>query len=248
MILITGDTHGDLSRFNKKELKKLRKGDALIICGDFGFVWDGSKNEQKLLKRLGKKKYSVLFVEGVHENFSELEKYETEQWCGGLTRKISGNLRQLMRGQVFDIDGKKIFAFGGGRSEENDSYLNDDDNEARLRWKQEIPTEEELAAGMKNLERCNFKVDYIVSYEPPAKISEFMELGKSDRSHVNTYLEKVREKTDFVRWFFGRHHINKLIPPKFQAVFDGVFDAGEMPRNIIFTKLKEREVNENGRV
>ena len=248
MILITGDTHGDLSRFNKKELKKLRKGDALIICGDFGFVWDGSKNEQKLLKRLGKKKYSVLFVEGVHENFSELEKYETEQWCGGLTRKISGNLRQLMRGQVFDIDGKKIFAFGGGRSEENDSYLNDDDNEARLRWKQEIPTEEELAAGMKNLERCNFKVDYIVSYEPPAKISEFMERGKSDRSHVNTYLEKVREKTDFVRWFFGRHHINKLIPPKFQAVFDGVFDAGEMPRNIIFTKLKEREVNENGRV
>lgn len=248
MILITGDTHGDLSRFNKKELKKLRKGDALIICGDFGFVWDGSKNEQKLLKRLGKKKYSVLFVEGVHENFSELEKYETEQWCGGLTRRISGNLRQLMRGQVFDIDGKKIFAFGGGRSEENDSYLNDDDNEARLRWKQEIPTEEELAAGMKNLERCSFKVDYIVSYEPPAKISEFMELGKSDRSHVNTYLEKVREKTDFVRWFFGRHHINKLIPPKFQAVFDGVFDAGEMPRNIIFTKLKEREVNENGRV
>ena len=248
MIFITGDTHGDLSRFNKKELKKLRKNDVLIICGDFGFVWDGSAAEQKLLKKLGKKKYCVLFVEGVHENFSELEKYETEQWCGGLTRKISGNLRQLMRGQVFNIDGKKIFTFGGGRSEENDSYLNDDDNEARLRWKQEIPTEEELAEGMRNLERYSFKVDYIVSYEPPAKISEFMELGKSDRSHVNTYLEKVREKTDFVRWFFGRHHVNKLIPPKFQAVFDGVFDAGEMPRNMIFTKLKEREVNENGRV
>ena len=248
MIFITGDTHGDLSRFKKKELKKLRKNDALIICGDFGFVWNGSEAEQKLLKWLGKRKYSVLFVEGVHENFAELEKYETEQWCGGLTRKISGNLRQLMRGQVFNICGKHIFTFGGGRSEENDSYLNDDDEEARLRWKQEIPTEEELDEGMRNLERYNFTVDYIVSYEPPAQISEFMELGKSDRSHVNTYLEQVREKTEFVRWFFGRHHTNKLIPPKFQAVFDGIFDAEETPRNTIFTKLKEREVTENGRV
>ena len=47
MILITGDTHGDLSRFKKKELKKLRKNDTLIICGDFGFVWNGSKTEQR---------------------------------------------------------------------------------------------------------------------------------------------------------------------------------------------------------
>ena len=249
MIFITGDTHGDLSRFKKKELKKLRKGDSLIICGDFGFVWDGSNSEQKLLKWLGNRKYNVLFVEGVHENFTQLEKYETELWCGGKTRKISGNLRQLMRGQVFEIESKRIFAFGGGRSEENDSYLNDDDNEARLRWKQEIPTEEELAEGMKNLERYAFTVDYIVSYEPPAKISEFMELGKSDRSHVNTYLEQVREKTDFIRWFFGRHHINKLIPPKFQAVFDGIFDADEMPGTTIFRKiLTEKEVTENGRV
>ena len=249
MIFITGDTHGDLSRFRKKELKKLRKNDTLIICGDFGFVWDGSKAEQKLLKWLGKRKYNVLFVEGVHENFSQLEKYEKELWCGGMTRRISGNLRQLMRGQVFDISGKRIFAFGGGRSEENDSYLNEDDNEARLRWKQEIPTEEELAEGMNNLEKCAFTVDYIVSYEPPAKISEFMELGKSDRSHVNTYLEQVREKTEFVRWFFGRHHINKLIPPKFQAVFDGIFDAEEQPRTAIFRKiLTEKEVTENGRI
>ena len=249
MILITGDTHGDVSRFKKKELKKLRKSDTLIICGDFGFVWNGSQAEQKLLKWLGKRKYTVLFVEGVHENFSELEKYPIERWCGGNTRRISGSLRQLMRGQVFDIDGKKIFAFGGGRSEDNDSYLTGDDDEARLRWKQEIPTEEELSEGMNNLEMCAFTVDYIVSYEPPAQISEFMELGKNDRSHVNTYLEQVREKTDFVRWFFGRHHINKLIPPKFQAVFDGIFDASETPKTPIFRKiLTEREVTENGRV
>ena len=80
MIFITGDTHGDMERFKKKELKRLRKNDFLIICGDFGFVWDGSKAEKKRLKKLGKKRYSVLFVEGVHENFKELEKYGVEYW------------------------------------------------------------------------------------------------------------------------------------------------------------------------
>ncbi len=223
MILITGDTHGDIERFKRKELKRLRKNDALIICGDFGFLWNGSKAEKKILKKLGKKRYSVLFVEGVHENFSQLNKYDTEYWCGGLTRHISGNLRQLMRGQVFEICNKRVFAFGGGRSDDNDPT--GDPAEAELRWRQELPTDEELSEGMANLERCGFKVDYIVSYEPPARISEFLQLGTTDRSHVNTYLEQVREKTEFSRWFFGRHHINKLIPPKFYALFDGIVDA-----------------------
>lgn len=236
MILITGDTHGDMTRFAKKPIKALKKNDSLIICGDFGFVWDGSRAEKSRLKHLGKRKYNTLFVEGVHENFEELQKYEVEEWCGGMTRKISGNLRQLLRGQVYEIDGKKVFAFGGGRSEENDAYLNPSDKTAEFRWRMEIPTDEELSEGVKNLEKHGFKVDYIVSYEPPAKISEFLNLGKTDRSHVNTYFEEIREKTDFSRWFFGRHHINMLIPPKYQALFDSIVNAEEEPKAVAVLK------------
>ena len=46
MICITGDMHADFSRFKNKKLKRLKKGDYLIICGDFGFIWDGSKKEK----------------------------------------------------------------------------------------------------------------------------------------------------------------------------------------------------------
>ena len=64
MIYVTGDIHADLDRFKGKEAKKLKKGDTLIVCGDFGFVWDGSKKEQQVLKWIGKRPYQVLFIEG----------------------------------------------------------------------------------------------------------------------------------------------------------------------------------------
>ena len=57
MVYITGDMHGDQNRFNTKEIKQLQPGDTLIICGDFGFIWNGSKKERKLysdfMKKLG---------------------------------------------------------------------------------------------------------------------------------------------------------------------------------------------------
>lgn len=72
MVYITGDTHGDLSMFKNPKLKKLTDDDILIICGDFGFLWDGSEKEKKAIQALCKKKYTICFVDGAHENFDML--------------------------------------------------------------------------------------------------------------------------------------------------------------------------------
>lgn len=224
MILVTGDLHGDTDRFNAPEIRRLKKGDALIITGDFGCIWSGDKKEQKKLKALGKHKFNTLFVEGVHENFELLEQYPIEEWCGGLTRKISGNLRQLMRGQYYKIAGKTVFTFGGGQSDENTSYIDIDDSD---RWIKELPSDEELKAGLKNLEAHDYKVDFIITYEPPAHIIEFIDIGVTNRNHINTYLDSILDKADFKMWYFGKRHINKLIPPRYQAVFDKVLTADD---------------------
>lgn len=121
MILITGDLHGELERFQDKQIKRLKKGDTLIVCGDFGFVWDHSQKEQKVLEKLGKKKYNILFVEGTHDNLSILSQYPEEQWNGGTVRRISGNLMKLERGSVYTVEGKTFFAFGGGESGDMDA-------------------------------------------------------------------------------------------------------------------------------
>ena len=56
MVFVPGDTHGDPERLSKSALKALNEGDTLIICGDFGFIWDKSKSEQKILKAFSKLK------------------------------------------------------------------------------------------------------------------------------------------------------------------------------------------------
>ena len=48
MIYITGDCHQDFQRFqthNFPEQFEMTKEDFVIICGDFGGIWDNSETE-----------------------------------------------------------------------------------------------------------------------------------------------------------------------------------------------------------
>ena len=122
MIYITGDCHQDFERFNLDvfpEQKEMTKDDCVIICGDFGGVWnrnEESSRESKLMDWLENRSFTTLFVDGNHENFDRLYAYPIEKWHGGKVHKIRPSVIHLMRGQVFEIDGKSIFAFGGASS------------------------------------------------------------------------------------------------------------------------------------
>ena len=61
MVYITGDLHGDLARLSAPDMRQVKKGDTLIVCGDFGFIWNGDRREKKILKRLGALPYTLLF-------------------------------------------------------------------------------------------------------------------------------------------------------------------------------------------
>ncbi len=115
MIYITGDIHGDMEALNERKLGAIKKGDKLIVTGDFGFIWDGSKEEQKRLEKLKKRKYDILFVEGAHENFELLHQYPEADLYLGKAHKIARNIYCLKRGEIYRIDGKSVLALGGGR-------------------------------------------------------------------------------------------------------------------------------------
>jgi len=219
LVYVTGDLHGDPARLKDPAMRKLKKGDTLLVCGDFGFLWDGSKAEQSMLKKLGKRKYNIAFVDGVHENFELLGQHPVSSWNNGRARQISGNLYHLMRGEIYTIEGKTFFTMGGGVSPDDDFRSVD---EARMRH--ETPSREELEHAAANLERVGGQLDYIITHEPPMRIKAFLQLKQQTRDTVeytglNTFFEEMAKCCKFTRWYFGSMHMDKFISNSHTAVF-----------------------------
>ena len=223
MVYVTGDTHGDPQRLSKSTLKMLNDGDTIIICGDFGFLWNNSKDEQKTLKALSRRKYNICFIDGTHENFDILNSYPVSQWNGGKVHAISDNIYHLMRGQIFEIDGLKIFTMGGGESADLDSRLEDNP------WlKYEIPSKDELIEGANNLEKADCKINVIITHEPSTKIKGFLTLGDNEPVRVtalNAYFDELTKCSEFDRWFFGSLHLDKYISNTYIGVHKAIVNA-----------------------
>lgn len=225
MIYITGDMHGDDARWYDRQLKQLKAGDTLLICGDFGYVWNGSKREKKDLEWLGSRPYAIGFLDGTHENFDLLNTYRQTVWNGGRVHRISGTLFHLIRGQIFTIEGQRFFVFGGGESPDKEIRL-----EQRSWWREELPSPAEMAEGAENLDEAGLKVDYILTHEPPSMVKSAVLLrsGHTDRvSKLNGYLEEIDRSCTFRHWYFGSIHEDRTITPKHTALFRKLIPAGE---------------------
>ena len=220
MIYITGDLHGEICRFDDSQIRKLKRGDTLIICGDFGFLWEGGAHEEKVLKKLGKKKYHIAFVDGTHENFDLLNQYPVTEWNGGKVHNISGNLYHLMRGQVYEIEGKKIFTFGGGTSTEKQMRI-----DAKKWWECEMPNLTEMHEGVDNLYNHQLKVDYIVTHEPSPRVRALRDNSSEDRTALEYYFEEIAKTVSYDKWFFGCLHMDRMITTKHYALFKEIMPA-----------------------
>lgn len=217
MIYVTGDTHGDYSRFRDPAFKKLHRGDTLIICGDFGFFWDGSRKEKSIIKKITGKGYTIAFLDGCHENFDILESFPITEWNGGKARIIDKNLVHLMRGQIYTVEGKKIFTFGGGHSQDFD-FRRGSENW----WKREKPSHEEIIEAIDNLKRHGNTIDYVITHEPPVSLKDCLNVDVLQRLEVHALFEDIIKTCSYQKWFFGKCHIDKHIPIKFFAVFNNV--------------------------
>ena len=97
-----------------------------------------NKEETMLLDWLDCKSFTTLFVDGNHENFDRLYDYPVENWHGGKVHKIRPSVIHLMRGQVFDIDDRSIFTFGGASSHDIDGGILEPDDPDYKKKKKEL--------------------------------------------------------------------------------------------------------------
>lgn len=142
-VYVTGDVHGRAeygsSRFAFKNWplgRTLTRDDAVIVAGDFGFVWDGSNAEKYWLDWLESKPWTTCFVDGNHENHQMLGELPVRERNGGLVHEARPHVLHLMRGEVYDIDGLTVLTMGGAAS--NDRQYR---KEGRSWWPEEMPSE-----------------------------------------------------------------------------------------------------------
>ena len=250
MIFITGDCHADWSRFSQRRFiqqNELTRNDYVIVCGDFG-IWHDTKEERYWLDWLSKKQFTILFVDGNHENFDRLNsgEFQLVDFLDGKAHKIRDNIYHLLRGYVFNINGKTVFAFGGAASHDIDDgildekdYDNKEDFSKLVKhyrkerkcfrinhvswWKEEMPSPQEMELGRINLEKNNNKVDYIITHCCPQEIASIFSRGFYKPDTLTTFFNDVATTVDFDKWFFGHYHDDLYILDKYIMLYEQIY-------------------------
>lgn len=204
-LYVTGDIHRAKERFTNPAyglFGKLGPGDAVIVCGDFQFLFDGEREkEEAVLDELAALPFEIWFCDGNHEHFPRLNAFPKEWWNGGTVHRIRPGIIHLMRGQVYELYQKTFFVMGGGHSFGKNPPL----IPGKTWWKEETPSREEYMEGWYRLEQHGYRVDYIVTHVPPG---ETMRLAAPDyeADELNAYLDQVQKKVYYRHWYFGHLH------------------------------------------
>lgn len=249
MIWITGDTHADFSRLYKPlpGVKRYRptRQDFVIICGDFGGIWSDSPRQAAELNRLAKLPFTVLFLDGNHENYDMLAEFPVISWNGGSVQVIRDNVLHLMRGQVYTIEGKTFFTMGGAACHDIQNGVLDPADPMfdvmyrelsfqnrffRIKhyswWEQEMPSVQELEEGWRKLAEYDFQVDCILTHCAPTNLqSEIAVILRNDTYPINEltdFLQRVYDRCSYSHWFCGHYHQPMDVTPKFHVLYEPV--------------------------
>lgn len=249
MVFVTGDCHAEFLKLNTHyfpEQKELTRDDFVIICGDFGGVWNNSAREKYWLEWLNDKHFTTLFVDGNHENFDLLSAYPVVDFHGGKAHQVRENVYHLMRGYCFDLCGKTFFAFGGASSHDIDDgildpmeFLSMDDFRDTVKrydrqqklfrvkgyswWPQELPSDEEMRRGTQTLAQRNMSVDFVISHCLPQRIAAMRGFTQPDT--LTTYFDSLIDENNpngclkFGDWYCGHYHMDENITPEYHVLY-----------------------------
>lgn len=227
-VFITGNIHGklDIQKLNEnnfREKRELSEYDNLIILGDFGLIWDNNIEDEMILDKLSKEKYKILFIDGTHENFDLLNKYELVDLYGGKAHKIRDNIYHLIRGEVYTIGKKDYLVFGGGESLDKELRIEGEDY-----WQEEYPSISDWENMNINLNKSNNYVDYILTHTPPSNdlkiIGETVGINLGEGNALNKDLQKVADNVKYKKWIHAYYHLDLDISKKHLSIFEKIIE------------------------
>jgi len=200
----------------------MTRDDYLIVLGDFGVCFYGHPKpetmwysaleakglldeDEKTLNIWKSFPWTTLFIDGNHENFDILDNYPVDEWNGGKVHFLADNVIHLMRGQIFNIEGKTFFTMGGASSIDKYRRI-----EGLTWWAREMPSKKEYEEALSNLEKYNFKVDYVLTHCAPegqiCRNSSYV--YNKDHNELTQFFFRLLNnwKLEFKHWYFGHYH------------------------------------------
>ena len=86
----------------------------------------------------------------------------------------------------------------------------------------ELPTKEEMENAIKNLEKVNYKVDYIISHCCPTSIQTILGSGTYKKDYLTEYFQNIMEKCEFKKWYFGHYHDYRQVNSQFILLYEDI--------------------------
>jgi predicted phosphohydrolase len=208
-IYVTGDTHARFQRFNNDFYKdNVKKEDYVIIAGDAGIFFTEGPMHQAKIDFISELPFTLLWVDGNHENHDWIDRLEVSTWNNGKVHQITDNCYHLMRGQIFDIEGHSFFTMGGADSIDKEWRI-----EGRSWWRQELPSVQEENEALDNLLKHDNKVDYIITHAAPDNILYRIN-PRFKQDSITHFLYEVEKTVEFKHWYFGHYHEDREIDDK----------------------------------
>lgn len=226
-VFITGDTHQslDINKLNSKNFPLnsiLTKDDILIICGDWGCIWDGSGEDKYWQNWYEKKNFTTFVVLGNHENYDLIQNYPIVQFCGGRARKVSDSVYLEIRGEVYNFNGKTFLSFGGADS--TDKHLR---KEGESWWSGERITEEDLENARRNVKKYDY-IDYVITHTGGSEINRFIGFEPSESDKI---LDQILSEIKYGTHYCGHYHVD-LYYLNHRIIYDDVCELVDYSRYI----------------
>ena len=226
-VFITGDTHQslDINKLNSKNFPLnsiLTKDDILIVCGDWGCIWDGSGEDKYWQNWYEKKNFTTFVVLGNHENYDLIQNYPIVQFCGGRARKVSDSVYLEIRGEVYNFNGKTFLSFGGADS--TDKHLR---KEGESWWSGERITEEDLENARRNVKKYDY-IDYVITHTGGSEVNRFIGFEPSESDKI---LDQILTEIKYGTHYCGHYHVD-LYYLNHRIIYDDVCELVDYSRYI----------------
>lgn len=85
-----------------------------------------------------------------------------------------------------------------------------------------MPNEDEMAEGIRNLKANEWKVDFVITHCAPSSTSALLSHGSYKADAITEYLENIKARVDYKRWYFGHYHRDMAVNAMDIAIYKDI--------------------------